>query len=357
MRLKRTKNAVVAAIVSAALTACNSSSGSLAPSGAAMYQPVPRNQAQTAGVSREGVKFTVYTMPQAGVNPFDIALGNNGYLYANQPGPGNPVYLWQISPSGHIAPIKPGLGFEVYPGLTRGNSGGVLGALPRNGGEVLYSYFGGKLSEKALPLPAINAVYYLKQAKDGSIWFSDPGDFRAGHVVGGKGFLYNSPTQYCSPYGITVGPDGNAWTAEQCPTTNGRIGRITPGGAWKEFKLSQSNAQPEGITVGADKNLWFTIPSTNTIGKITTSGKITEYSLAKAGVGQPTLIAAGNDGALWFSVNAPPKIGRITTSGSAAEYSLPPCQCSDEPFGITAGVGRTIWVTTVLGNHIEKLSY
>ena len=76
------------------------------------------------------------------------------------------------------------------------------------------------------------------------------------------------------------------------------------------------------ITAGPDGALWFTERARNSIGRIATDGKITEFAVP---TGNAFLdgITAGPDGALWFTEQAPGKIGRITTSGAITEFTLP----------------------------------
>ncbi len=312
----------------------------------------------------DGVKITAYTIPTANVDPYDIALGKNGNLYATQPvlgqGAGSTTYLWQISERGHFSRIKPPTGLTGPVGITGAHNGTVYFGLQHEG-EELGSFGGGKLNIKKLTGPPVNAIYFLTQDKDGSIWFSDPGDYEVGHIVGSHYKLFSAPTKYCSPYGITVGSDKNVWVAEQCATETGKLGRITPAGAWKEYTVPTKSEEPYGIVAGPDGNLWYTGASTNDIGRATTGGKITEFSLSGIGqhFGSPAFITVGNDRALWFTVQEANEIGRITTAGSAAEYAIPGCgaQCSIAPGGITAGVGRTVWFTNVIGNQIEKVAY
>jgi hypothetical protein len=68
-------------------------------------------------------------------------------------------------------------------------------------------------------------------------------------------------TANSSPEGITTGPDGALWFAEDIGSINqtGRIGRITTSGVVTEFSSGISaNGQPQDITLGPDGNLWFT---------------------------------------------------------------------------------------------------
>src|SRR4051812_21153438 len=56
---------------------------------------------------------------------------------------------------------------------------------------------------------------------------------------------------------------------------------------------------PRGIVKGPDGALWYTNFGTNSIGRLSPSGEIVEYSAAA--VNRPTDIAVGSDDALWFA--------------------------------------------------------
>ena len=63
--------------------------------------------------------------------------------------------------------------------------------------------------------------------------------------------------------------------------------------------MPHSGSGPAGITSGPDGNLWFTEHSGNRIGRLSTTGTLTEIELPK-GTG-PAEIVAGSDGNLWFA--------------------------------------------------------
>ncbi len=100
---------------------------------------------------------------------------------------------------------------------------------------------------------------------------------------------------------IVAGPDGNLWFTQQ----QGRIGRVTPGGAITEFGEADGlnpGGIPNAIVPGPDGNLWFTdVGPTKAIGRITPSGAITEFSAGLPVSTFPLAIAAGSDGNLWFT--------------------------------------------------------
>ena len=83
---------------------------------------------------------------------------------------------------------------------------------------------------------------------------------------------------------------------------------------------------PQFITAGPDGNLWFT-ELFSRIGRITTSGVITEFPVPTAG--NPNGITAGPDGNLWFADYGADKIGnqdrkstRLNSSHTVISYAV-----------------------------------
>jgi len=117
------------------------------------------------------------------------------------------------------------------------------------------------------------------------------------------------------------GPDGALWFTEY---SRNNIGRITTTGVITEFPMPNVGSEPYGITAGRDGAIWFT--AGGSIGRITTAGVIT---MCPGNCCVGNRIATGPDGALWITelVNndpyLPPKIVRITTSGSTTGYTPP----------------------------------
>src|SRR5207249_4124769 len=101
------------------------------------------------------------------------------------------------------------------------------------------------------------------------------------------------------------------------------IGRITTSGSVSEFGIPTPGSFPVGITAGPDGAVWFAERTGNKIGRITTSGSISEFA-APTAQGEPNEITAGPDGALWFIEEAADKVGRITASPTSKD------QCQNE---------------------------
>jgi len=146
------------------------------------------------------------------------------------------------------------------------------------------------------------------------------------------------------PQNITVGSDGALWFTE----INLGIGRLGPDG-FSNFSLS-AGAQPLDIVSGPDGALWFTETYDDSIGRLTTSGQLTEFLLC-SGCGEdqvePWDMAVGSDGALWFTEYGANAIGRITTSGQISKFALTGAMA--DPLGITAGPDGALWFTDAGG--------
>ncbi len=84
-------------------------------------------------------------------------------------------------------------------------------------------------------------------------------------------------------------------------------------GTITEFPVPIAGSEPWGITLGPDGKMWFTDPGANKIGRITTSGTVTEFLLPSGGGSFPQRIASGRGNKVWFTEEIA-KIGRITTS-------------------------------------------
>jgi streptogramin lyase len=141
------------------------------------------------------------------------------------------------------------------------------------------------------------------------------------------------------PSSIAAGRDGNLWFTE--PGAD-KIGRITTDGVISEFSLPPGS-HPQGIAPGPDGNLWFAEESGN-IGRITPAGVITHFSIPDEGFPSgnvPFGVAAGPDGSLWFTKPGLNRVGRIGTNGAMDLFEL----AYDGPFAITGGPDGNVWFT------------
>lgn len=117
---------------------------------------------------------------------------------------------------------------------------------------------------------------------------------------------------------MTEGPDGNIWLSMATPAQITKY--AVTGGTVANYPLQFSDADPTSITLGGDGALWFFEQNRNNFGRSTTSGGITEYRVAY----QAYDLVKGVDGNVWFfTTQSPPQVGKITSAGIDTTYSLP----------------------------------
>jgi virginiamycin B lyase len=194
---------------------------------------------------------------------------------------------------------------------------------------------------------------------DGALWFLAEGGSQIGRMTT-SGSVTTFPLPFGSASAITQGPDGALWFTINNTEGNNAIGRISTSGqitTYTDPSLYSANwdIRPRfthrfmwDITTGPDGNLWFPMEYASNfqhpsfIGKITTSGVITSYSIPFPA--EPTRLTAGPDGAIWFgNFGDVPAIGRVTTSGQFSEYSDP--GHIGQVLGITTGPDGALWFT------------
>ena len=240
-------------------------------------------------------------------------------------------------------------------GITPGPDG-ALWFTEANGNKIGRITTAGAFSEFSIPTAA-SGPSGVTVGSDGALWFTELGADKIGRITtSGVITEYPVPTGAAGPNGITAGPDGALWFTEQ--NTN-QIGRITTAGVVTEYPVPTLapyfGMVLNGIAVGSDGALWFAGAGTNYndqcysfpfcllpfIGRISTAGTITEYSMASDGFAEPYAITSGPDGALWFTAGAG-QIGRITTAGNVTRYGP---NTNNGGWGITTGADGALWFT------------
>lgn len=159
-----------------------------------------------------------------------------------------------------------------------------------------------------------------------------------------------------APMGISRGADGAMWFTLQA---GGKIGRISSGGTLSLYSLPAEDAAgaPNGITLGPDGAMWFTLQAGGKIGRISSGGTFQFYALPEEMRGeQPTGIAPGPDGNLWFTLQAGGKIGRISSGGTLQFFDLPEPERNGRPVDITLGPDGHMWFTLQAGGKIGRIS-
>jgi virginiamycin B lyase len=147
--------------------------------------------------------------------------------------------------------------------------------------------------------------------------------------------------------GLALGPDGNIWFTELK-----HIGKITTSGTVTEFAYADGNTTNYygSMVAGPDGDMWATEYNANIVDDIDpATGNMTAYSLPC----QPNGIVAAADGNLWISCSS--QIVRVTTSGSYTAFSNP--YSSDTyPTGFVKGPDGNPWFDVSGRNMIGEFN-
>jgi virginiamycin B lyase len=175
---------------------------------------------------------------------------------------------------------------------------------------------------------------------------------------------YAIPTNPGFASAITAGPDCNLWFIDDdggSGSANPVVGKVTTSGSFTEYTIPPRSAEgytgvPAGITAGPDGNLWFTEHygltgavhiNWGAVAKVTTSGSFTQYTIPIAN-SDPGDITAGPDGNLWFTEVNANKVVKVTTSGNFTAYTIP--IANGIPGAITTGPDGNLWFTEITGS-------
>jgi virginiamycin B lyase len=199
----------------------------------------------------------------------------------------------------------------------------------------------------------------IAEGPDGAMWFAVSTGYNTGtsHIEWlivritppGKFTYFKLPPNSADGGvgALTAGPDGAMWYL-----TREAIGRITTSGEVTEFPHQRVGGLFEysrgAMALGPDGNLWFVgvtpgmVPAA-AIDRITASGQVTEIPFSTKESG-PGAIAWGPDVDVWFASGSAGVIGHVSTTGQFTEYPVP-----GQPRDLVFGPGGVPWFTSAEG--------
>jgi streptogramin lyase len=307
---------------------------SLLVSGAAMVAPA---LARAAAI-------TEYTTGVTSPGEVVIGADGNGWFI-------NGAGIAKIDSSGHVTTYSAGLNTGATPyDLTSGPNNDLWFTDIGTTKAVGYITTSGMIHEYAAP--AGQDPQQIIAGSDGNLWFYSSGATHAvGKMTPGGTF---TATPYALPTGgeiadnMVVGPDMDIWFSDTEGSSTNAIDKIAPNGVVTQYPILTTSPFPTNITIGADGNLWFS-DNNGSIGRITTSGTIHEFTTGLQTGAIPDAITAGPDGNVWFTDQYAGQraIGRITPAGQITEFKTG--LSSDLPLDITAGADGNLWVPQAAG--------
>jgi streptogramin lyase len=238
----------------------------------------------------------------------DIVVGSGGDLWFT-----SADYVGRMSPNGAYTDFV--IPFNVGPnGICEGPDGNEW-FTEQNTGSIGRITPTGSITTFAAPVNSAPA--YIVNGPDGSLWFTEPGIDSIARITP-SGIITQFPVGI-SPHGgllpglghLAFGPDGQIWFPD---SNNNTIRTMSTSGVLGEYYAGISlNAGLNSIARGPDGNMWFTESElvnqsgADKIGRISPTGAVKEFKLP----GSPGDITVGPDGNIWFTQILPVAVGRI----------------------------------------------
>jgi len=282
---------------------------------------------------------TVFTSPSAGphdpAHPMGMIRGPDGAMWFEDNGK-----LGRITTSGQITEYSVSGFWE--PDMTVGPDGNIWYGNGLTGARERFDIATGKVTDFPFPItPKLPTATSWADVP----WFATSSARL--YWLDADGSLNVLPPNISSGGDFIAGPDGNLWYANDPGGPYvGEIVKLMPDGTKTEFSLP-TKIQPAaimnpeisagGLTVGPDGNIWFTVWTQNMIGRVTSDGDFTEFSLPPGT--DPFAITSGPDGNLWFTGSG--QIDRITTTGTVSQF-LPNSNMGN-PVAIVVGADGNLW--------------
>jgi streptogramin lyase len=298
--------------------------------------------------------------------PGPITGSTNGYVWFSEL---DHDTIGRISPTGAVVEYPLPDSYQEARGIAAGPSGTVwfTETGSHSGSEGIGRIdASGTITE--FPLPDGSVPYGIALGPDGNMWFTQL--FGRIGMITPTGTATTFPARLQNePLNIVAGPDGALWFTEDgiVEGGTGAIGRITTSGDLTEYLLPTPSGHDSGagdITVGADGNLWFTwvtldpaqplATASHSVGQITPAGTITEFPVSAGGGWPPGGIAAGPDGNLWFAQGHANSIGRLSTSGVLTEFPVP--TTDGFPIDVTVGSDSNVWFSEANASKIARVN-
>lgn len=321
----------------------------------------------------DGAAPTVYELPNA-THASSLAVAPDGTVWfvptrgTKWSGESKSI-LGSVSPEGVVTEHEV-TGFGAITSLAVSPAGEIWIAGGRGRDRARWRLEIGRVSSSG----SLQAVYPVGgggeiaslHAADGAVWFirvhwgrSAPTTIQSISAMGAVRHI--SLHHGCTPWTVTVGPDGMPWFTGVCATARrgGRdprrafIAKIEANGTIMRRKLAEEE-WPTSITVTSDGTAWFSLSQRHIyagvvydyskIGLITAVGDLAKYRL---GGGSSSWLAAGSEDRVWF----PSAIGRgyaraINSIGVDGQIGKPICAyptCALAPSDLTAAPDGSIW--------------
>lgn len=197
--------------------------------------------------------------------------------------------------------------------------------------------------QEKLDIPTAIAV-----ARDGAVWFTIDGADAVGFIHEGKLRRLSKGSRSVEPMGIGVDSAGDAWITDAPAVA---VKRITRAGALSSVPLGTAIARLTRLAVGPDDAVWFAESTAYSVTRLK-GGELKRHEIQSLR-GSPFGVAVAQDGTAWATLQAGNSLLRIGTDGKTTEFEVPTRAASPTDVAVDAK-GRP-WFIEFRGNKVGYL--
>ena len=324
------------------------------PDGALWFTQIGANR--IGRMTTDGVLTDEWTVPTPNSQPDGIAIGPDGSVWfaevlGNRIGrlmPDGAIVEYPV-PTPDSRPTEVAVGPDGHVWFTERGTiaapGSKVGKVDPSTGSV--SDYVVRPGSRPLGIVA---------GPDGNMWFTEQAGNRVGRISTAGNAApdeYEMPLPNSQPWEPTVGPDGAIWFTQ---FTGNRIGRVTVDGTLTEYRNSDARQRSERHRPSRRPQSGARLRPSATVGQRALRDARSATGGAAASAFGACVAAMAQSDSLWFAETLRNKIGRITTTGVVTEFPIP--SADTQPLGVAAGPDGHVWFAesaTATGNRIGRL--
>jgi len=296
----------------------------------------------TTAVVGRGSEFSL----APGMHASTLTLGPDGNMWfggSRQGRKGTVDVVGRVTPGGHVSEfaLPPRSPAELGISSIVAGSDGHLYFTQPNANAIGRVSTSGQI-ESLGPLPnAGSRPRTIVAAPDGTLWVTEEGIDRVGHIYIGTGFLQEiGLAPGARPTGIAAGPDGTIWVAE--PGLH-RVGRKVPSEPFVSLQVFDRSI-PSAVVRGPEGDVWVTDEGGPWLERFAPSSFTpkAEYKRLELPFGRGTRwLVFGPRGDFWFSSGN--RVGSISPDKFLGEPACLPAGCAFPVEALAVGPKRELW--------------
>lgn len=290
--------------------------------------------------------ITEYNIPTSNSKPYQIVEGPDNNLWFTE---SNTKKIGKMDKAGNFTEYPTSGTLSANPNYITVGPDNNLWFTLTSAHKIGKITTGGMVTEYSLA--ASSQPLGIVTGPDGRLWIAGIGTNKI-YRIDYDGTIYDDYSLTATPYFITADYDKKVvWFMERS-SSGDYMGYLDMSGNLTEHAYPSGHGTLYGVTMGPDGNAWFA-NSNDEVGFVTSAGAYTFFTMPTSGNGF-WFLEVGHDNHVWATARTAGKIVRISADGSSINsYTTP--NTGHKPHGITKGTDGDMWYVEYDGNQVARI--